>query len=228
MKCFWLIQFVTRKWHGLCPVFEFLESVCSMTRPNHIAVGWLLLPGQHGCFLELDVGSKYRLRNISGAVVSAVCFEVAQMKNNFKIFRKTSRLVSVSYRINTRIISKTKSVTSCYWETEQFCWKFVHVNGMHSWHRMSIKMNKLHVTYNTFNVEAEIGMLNMPAKQLFQFVVSDKMQQLSWSLIILMGKKELRYMWIGLNDIEVSTEGFTNVPKASRNFGVAWLMGRCC
>ena len=40
-------------------------------------------------------------------------------------------------------------------------------------------MNKPHVTYNTFNVEAEIGMLNMPAKQLFQFVMSDKMQQLS-------------------------------------------------
>ena len=51
-----------------------------------------------------------------------------------------------------------------------------------------------------------------------------------------MGKKELRYMWIGLNDIEaksvevllieVSTEGFTNVLKTSRNFGVAWLPGR--
>ena len=33
-------------------------------------------------------------------------------------------------------------------------------------------------------------------------------------------------MWIGLNDIEVSTEGFTNVLKASRNFGVAWLPRR--
>ena len=40
------------------------------------------------------------------------------------------------------------------------------------------------------------------------------------------GQKELGYMWIGLNDIEVSTEGFTNVPKALRNFGVAWLPGR--
>ena len=33
-------------------------------------------------------------------------------------------------------------------------------------------------------------------------------------------------MWIGLNDIEISTEGFTNVMKDSRNFGVVWLPGR--
>ena len=39
-------------------------------------------------------------------------------------------------------------------------------------------------------------------------------------------QKEPRYMWIGLNHIEVSTEGFTNVLKASRNFVVAWLPGR--